>query len=45
MIEIPMFVWVSITLYILTGCLKNLGSIATSAKLLQAMEARRPNDE
>jgi hypothetical protein len=38
MIEVPMFVWVSVTLYILTSCLKQLGSIATSAKMLNMMD-------
>jgi len=45
MIEIPMFIWVSIALYILTGCLKQLGSIATSAKMLNMMENMKKDEE
>jgi hypothetical protein len=45
MIEVPMFVWVSVTLYILTSCLKQLGSIATSAKMLAMMENMKKGEE
>jgi len=38
MSEVPMFIWVSIALYILTGCLDQLGSIAANAKMLNMME-------
>jgi hypothetical protein len=45
MIEVPMFVWVSIAFYILIGCLTQLGSITFSAKMLQVMDNMKKDEE
>jgi hypothetical protein len=45
MSEVPMFIWVSIALYILIGCLDQLGSIAANAKILSIMDNMKKDEE